>query len=216
MRTPISAACNKRLILFAALTICMVFEALTPRTAWAHKVNVFAYVEGDTVVTQSYFSDGRKCRDSLIEVFNKKGEKLIEGTTDEEGVFSFRIPESTDLLIRLTASMGHQAEYVVPGTDLPAAPLSSEDVPGTALAPETVIPEPVTEPEPETAQQVTTVAEVEQALDRALARQLAPLRRAIEETQSKQRFSDVVGAVGYILGLMGLVMYFRSRMRKSE
>ncbi len=216
MRIPNSAAWNKRLILFAALTICMIFEFFVPRTAWAHKVNVFAYVEGDTVITQSYFSDGRKCRDSLIEVFNGDGEKLIEGTTDEEGVFSFRIPENTDLLIRLTASMGHQAEYVVPATDLPAAPLSSEAGTGTVAAPETVKPEPAVEPESEAAQTVTTLAEVEQALDRALARQLAPLRRAIEETQSKQRLSDILGSIGYILGLMGLVMYFRSRMRKSE
>ena len=84
---------------------------LAPLTALAHNVNVFAYAEGDKVITESYFNDGRKCLDSTIEVFDTQGNKLAEGKTDAEGRFAFRPSIRTDLLIRLTASMGHRAEY---------------------------------------------------------------------------------------------------------
>ncbi|GAI35935.1 unnamed protein product, partial [marine sediment metagenome] len=79
-------------------------------SVFAHKVIIFAYVEGDRVYTESYFSDGKKCVDSKIEVFDKQGDKLLEGLTDEEGEFSFEVPpEDGDLKIVLTAGMGHRA-----------------------------------------------------------------------------------------------------------
>ena len=43
-----------RLCVMAAALLCVLL--VVPSAAWAHKVNVFAYVEGDIVVTESYFS----------------------------------------------------------------------------------------------------------------------------------------------------------------
>jgi nickel transport protein len=64
---------------------------------FAHRVVLFAYVEGDTVFTESYFSDGKRCQDSRIEVFDSFGNKLLEGTTDKNGEYSFIPPKKTDL-----------------------------------------------------------------------------------------------------------------------
>ena len=75
---------------------------------WAHKVNVFAWVEGDTVFVEGYFPGGKKSQDSLVEVFNPAGTKLLEGRTNKKGEFSFKIPERTDLKIVLTSSMGQR------------------------------------------------------------------------------------------------------------
>jgi nickel transport protein len=201
----------------AAVFACILL--IIPSTAWAHKVNVFAYVEGDTVVTESYFSDGRKCQDSVIEVFDTKGEKLLEGTTDAEGQFSFEPPAAGDLLIRLTAAMGHQAEYTVPASDLPEA--LSEGVPAPAETPSTPSQAAPAEPVSDAAQETpvdqasAVPADVEQLVERAVARQLAPIRRAIEESRNRQRISDIVGGIGYIIGLMGVVLYFHSRRRRE-
>ena len=89
---------------------------------FAHKVNIFAYVEGDRVYTESYFSDGKKCVDSKIEVFDNQENKLLEGLTDKEGVFSFEVSpevvEDGDLKIVITASMGHKAEYTIRADEL--------------------------------------------------------------------------------------------------
>ena len=195
--------------LFAAILAAMLLFA--PSTAWAHKVNVFAYVEGDTVITESYFSDGRACRDSTIEVFDARGNKLVEGKTDIEGQFSFRAPAKTDLLIRLSAAMGHQAEYTLPAADLPDT--LPEGLPAA--------PEPAAEPaeappaQPEFGAHEEIATKDVELLEKAVARQLAPIRRMLEESQRKQRVSDIVGGIGYIIGLMGLVLYFHGKRRRQ-
>lgn len=196
--------------------VSVIGTLIAPSTARAHKVNLFAYVEDDTVITESYFSDGRKCRDSTIEVFDKRGKKLAEGKTDEEGRFSFRPPIRTDLVIRLTASMGHHAEYVVPASDLsdkiPAGPAAEAvSAKGPARSPDEASDSLESPP----VQHRASTEDIEQAVEKALSRQLAPIRRALEESRRARRFSDVVGGIGYIVGLMGLILYFRSRQRRG-
>jgi nickel transport protein len=196
---------------------------MIPSSAFAHKVNVFAYVEGNEVIAEGYFADGRKCMDSVVEVMDSQGNKLLEGKTDEEGRFAFKVPVHADLLIRLNASTGHQAEYVVPQSDLPADIIAG-DSPQEAFAsneasaaagpeqPET--PGGVGTSVP-TAMTAVDAATLEEVIDRAVARQVVPLRRAIEEERGRLRFLDIVGGIGYIVGLMGLVAYFRSRRRDN-
>jgi len=41
------------------------------------------------------------------------------------------------------------------------------------------------------------------------------IRKALEDSKRKKRFSDIVGGIGYIIGLMGLILYFYSRQRKK-
>ena len=45
--------------------------------ALAHKVNIFAYIEGEKVYTESYSNDGKKCVNSKIEVFDINEVKLL-------------------------------------------------------------------------------------------------------------------------------------------
>jgi len=204
-----------RLFVLAAL----VGIFLAPSTALAHNVNVFAYVDGGEVITESYFNDGSKCRDSTIEVFDTRGNKLAEGKTDAEGRFSFRPPVATDLLIRLTASMGHRAEYTIPATDLPAnLPAASGTAEKTAEA-------PLEQAHFETAESMSAgspdrqsfgPADIEQIVDRAVARQLAPILRALEESRRQRKIVDIIGGIGYIVGLMGLIMYFRSKRKREQ
>ena len=53
------------ILIFTFLIIIMMDVSV-----FAHKVNVFAYVEGEKIYTESYFNDGKKCIDSKIEVFD--------------------------------------------------------------------------------------------------------------------------------------------------
>lgn len=205
-------------VLFAITLFAVVL--LRPPAAWAHKVNVFAYVEGDTVVAECYFNDGRKCRDSTIQVFDNTGKKLLEGTTDVEGRFSFKAPVRTDLVIRLSASMGHGAEYTVPAAELPEGlPSAPEAATETSKSPSPKALPGARQTGPSEGlptQGSPDLTGFEQAVDRAVARQLAPIRRVLEEHQRKQRLSDIVGGIGYIIGLMGLAMYFHSRQRRKQ
>ncbi len=61
----------------------------TASSAKAHKVSIYAWIEGDTVYAESYFSKARKVNRGLIQVFDTAGTKLVEGRTNENGGFSF-------------------------------------------------------------------------------------------------------------------------------
>ena len=62
-------------------------------SGWAHKVNVFAYVEGDKVVVEGYFSGNVKAQDSPVEVLDSDGKKILEGKTDSKGMYSFKLAD---------------------------------------------------------------------------------------------------------------------------
>jgi len=172
-------------------------------SVFAHKVNIFAFVEGDKVYTESYFNDGKKCIDSKIEVFDNQGNKLLEGLTDEEGAFSFEIPPGDgDLKIVLTASMGHQAEYNISADELSgAAGLIKEE-------PE----EPVSVISPETSS--VDLKEIQSIIEDALDEKLKPIMREIKKSQEdKISPTEIIGGIGYIIGIFGIVAYFLSRKR---
>lgn len=176
----------------------------------AHRVILFAYAEGDTVFTESYFSDGKRCQNSRIEVFDSQGNKLLEGKTDNKGEFSFTPPEKTDLTIVLTASMGHKDEYTIPAGELrgeaegrPPALESHKAAHevfggGNGSSPRELTPRQV--------EQIRTVVE------EALNEKLRPVMRLLSKHQSRGiSFVQVMGGIGFIFGLMGIILYFKSR-----
>ena len=79
--------------------------------AQAHKVNLFAYVEGGKIYTESYFPDGKPVAGGKILVYDSQNNLLLEGLTDKEGLFSFAIPKVDELTIVIEASMGHKNRY---------------------------------------------------------------------------------------------------------
>jgi nickel transport protein len=178
-------------------------------SVFAHKVNIFAYVEGDKVYTESYFNDGKKCVDSKIEVFDNQGNKLLEGLTDEEGMFSFKIPPEDvidgDLKIILTASMGHRAEYII----------RADELGDVASLIEEKIEEPVSAVSPEVSS--VDLKEIQSLIEDTLDEKLKPIIREIREIKKSQedRISptEIIGGIGYIIGIFGIIAYFLSRKK---
>ncbi len=94
-----------------ALIVLMLF--FSP-LAFAHKASIFAWLEGNTVNTESYFSNGKKAQHSAISVYTDNGRLYTSGKTDKQGKFSFTLPADTGfsiLTIRLEASDSHKAEF---------------------------------------------------------------------------------------------------------
>lgn len=177
---------------------CMMLPFIS---AHAHKVMVFALAEDGRIHAEGYFADGKKAQDSLIEVFDPEGAKLLEGRTDKEGSFSFEIPEKTSLRIVLTASMGHKAEFVVPEEEIDPSSLKTE------------IAEPAVEQIPKGEKNgLFGPEQIRAIVDEELDKKLDPLIRAVLQSRAKgPSIHDVLGGIGYIVGIMGVIMYYRSK-----
>jgi nickel transport protein len=173
---------------------------------WAHKVNVFAWVEGETVFVEGYYPGGKKAQNSLVEIYNSTGAKLLEGRTNQKGEFSFKIPAREDLRIVLTAGMGHKNDFTITAGDLGGSePSSDEPLPKTR--------EKVAAPSSTT----VDMGQLEQTIDQALDRKLEPLIKLIRNTRKEgPGVTEIIGGIGYIFGLFGLVMYFRDRKKGSR
>lgn len=186
---------------------------IAPATARAHKVTVFAWVEGDTVITQSKFAGGRFAQGARVEVYNRAGEKLLEGRSDNQGQFAFAPPQPEDLHIVMIAGAGHRAEWWV---------RSDEFTPSTAVAPPASAKQGVrssSPPGPPIEQPSETVAltrdELQTLVEGAVERKLVPVLRRLEQQGDDASLNEIVGGIGYILGLVGLGAYMHSRRKNS-
>jgi nickel transport protein len=187
--------------------------------AHAHKVTIFAWVEGDMVHTQSKFSGGRRVKNAPVEVYDAQGKKLLEGRTDERGQFAFKSPGKGPLRIVLIAAMGHKAHWTLSAKELAESADTPE--PATAGIPSagagTDSSSPPTSATAETKVPAADVqAAVQEAVEKALDKKLKPVIELLVDAQNPDpSFRDIMGGIGYILGLVGVGAYFNFR-RKSK
>ena len=183
--------------------------------ALAHRVLVFAYTEGDTIHTESKFIPNTPMRQGKILVLDQKtGKVLLTGQTDDQGKFSFKIPteaaaQKLDLMIVAEAAMGHRGEWL-----LKADSYLAGATPGKTAAP---APAAATAPAaPGTKAATVDRQMLEEAVSQALERQLAPIKEMLTDlTIHRTSLSDIIGGIGYILGLFGLGAYFLSKRKEN-
>ena len=202
---------------------CLIFTMLwllfLPASVSAHNVTVFAWVDGDTIHTQSKFSGGKRVKNALILVYDLKDVMLLEGKTDENGMFSFKIPKKTALKIILKASMGHLAVWNLRAEELGEAESK------TAVQPTGIKAPLVTDSGSAGIQKNVDVfestkislerREIEEIINASLDKKLRPITEMLADAMNKEPgFTEIMGGIGYILGLVGIALYFANRKRK--
>ncbi len=180
----------------------------------AHKASIFAWVQGDTIHTQSKMMGGKRPNQAPVEVFDENGKLLLQGKTDAQGQFSFPRPQKTYLKIVLNAGAGHRARWSLNRDDFIEADPESihththEDAvhtnSGHINPPETSVAT--------SAQAIMSREEIETLLASILDQKLAPVMAKLAEMDQKRiEPSDIIGGVGYIIGLVGLAAYMHYR-----
>jgi len=200
----------------------IIFVILFDMPAFAHKVSIFAWVEDDTVYTRSKFSGGKRVKNSPVIVFDSDGNNLLEGKTDENGEFSFKITKQSALKVVLKASMGHMAEWKIPFEEI-----NPEAVSNTSK------PESVIKDSYETSSRSQTInsgtdlfslseshgisrQEIKKLIDESLDKKLAPIMNMLADSYGGgPGLTEIIGGIGYIFGLVGVAMYFKSRRKKE-
>lgn len=201
--------CPRRFgFLRSSLMAVFLFSSLSvfcPDNACAHRVIVFAWVAGDEVFVQSKFGGGKKVKGGRVVVSDLKKNRLLEGKTDANGEFSFRIPQRTALEIEIEAGAGHKGSWTLP----------AEELGGTG--PETEESKEKPEMKKQDSSAKIDSEEVRLIVEEALDKKLKPVVRMLAEARGDKgpSVSEIFGGIGYILGLMGVAAYFRSRPRKD-
>jgi len=180
------------------LAIFLLF-LLSPFVSWAHKVHIYAWVEGDRVFTESFFSDGKRAAHFQIQVLNEQGKRLLSGETDSKGLFSFTLPEKKDLKIIVLAPTGHRAEYNLSAGEISGGVLDRESKP--------IEKDPLTDAVPSMNQK-----EIQAVFEKVLDEKLRPIQRKLSALEKRgPTITEILGGIGYIMGLMGVAIYFSHR-----
>ena len=172
----------------------------------AHGVYLFAWVEGETVYTESSFGGKKSVVGGLIKVFDPSGTLLLKGKTNDKGEFSFKIPQKTDLRIVLEAGMGHKAEFLLEADEM-----------GTKTDEPRI--EPVNKADKQKEQITQNQLDYEQVkvmMEEVVEAKLKPIQRTLAKMQEKRgpSLTEVIGGLGYIFGIMGVIIYFKNRKAK--
>ena len=126
------------------MALCLVFAGAS--FASAHRVNIFAFVDGDAVQVECGFNRSQKVKQGTVEVFDATtGARLLQGTTDDNGVFRFPVTAELreaghDLNIRIIAGEGHQNDWTVAADELAssgtpkAVAVAAAEVPATSAS----------------------------------------------------------------------------------
>lgn len=197
-----------------ALAVCfaLALSLCLSSLAWAHRVNIFAYVDGNRVITDSGYSRSKRVHDGTVEVYDAStGDMLLSGDTAEDGGFDFEIPDQAranhaDLRLLLKAGTGHQAEWTVKYDEFAAAkgPFASQESEHGHME---VVDSDAGRSGDEALSSVKA-AEIEAIV----RRELKPVKRMlVEQTQAGPGVTEILGGIGYILGLLGMVAYMKSR-----
>ncbi len=186
----------KRAVLSFVLTMSTM--ALSTQVALAHKTSVFAHAHGKEIHGEVTADGDMPLGEAKITAYDPLGLILGETVADAEGQFTLTVTRRCDWKI-VASGGGHMASYTVPmdelPSDLPTGPTTAHDRSHDDGHSHAVASEEPAEGDAE------------------LYDQVVALRQDIRKLQEELRWQDIVGGVGYILGLMGVTFYFLGSRR---
>ena len=209
----------KRLTIIQLLFIILLIPAMCT-SSLAHKIRVFAWQDGGNIVTESKFSKGRPAQNVTVSVSEiETGKTLLSGTTDSQGIFSFPIPktESKELKIIADGGDGHKNSWNYTLDDTTPAGSSGPPLQSKTMTTKQLPAQPTAKEAAEKTLQTITISELTRIIETTLDKKLAPIRKTLAENSEKgPTLKDILGGIGYILGLAGIAAYMQSLKNKKE
>lgn len=184
--------------------VTFVLPLLLAGVSHAHGLNLFAAPEGDAIKGSVYFASG-PAKNITVKVFGPDDALLGETVSGEDGAFLWTPPQRCELRFVAETMDGHRAEFVVGASELSeslpeAAPVVAEPAPASA-APQA----------PPPADAAPKEADLQQLIESAVRREVRPLRAQLDALEHATRLRDVLGGIGYIVGVAGLLAWFKGR-----
>ncbi len=184
----------------------LAFGLLLSLPVSAHKLKVFATAEGDRIRGQAYFVGGAPAGGATVRITDGEGRELARLQPDAGGEFSYRVERRGEYRVVADSQDGHVASWTLQADEfasgLPGvAPEASSSTRAAGVVAGAATPVPPS--------QAVALDQVE----RAVARQIRPLREALQASEERARLHDILGGIGYIVGLAGLGLWWGGRRR---
>ncbi len=203
-----------------AISLCLWFLPVALKSVSAHRLNVFAWVDGDTIYVESKFSGGKKVNVGKVVVMDPQGVELLSGLTNDQGEFSFKVPGQSDLRIIIMAGQGHQGEWTVRKTELqvalPETKVNTEAIKKISSDPKSGIENTSADARSAVPGNDSQPDDLEALIESILDRKLQPVIRMLADIrQEGPDVGDIFAGIGYILGLVGIAAYVQNRKKKA-
>ncbi|MHA2936957.1 hypothetical protein ACXJY6_01555 [Vibrio sp. RC27] len=177
--------------------------------ASAHNVVGGVYADGFTIEGEVGFSNGSMASaGSVVKVSTQSGVALGEVLTDDEGFFTFQATQSITHVFEVNLGAGHQLTMQLPAEELPDStaltiPMSESEQAQLGIDSATV--------------SLATNSSINHLqLQKAIAKQIKPLRKEIQSLKEKSGLRDILGGIGYIFGLLGALALWREHKLKAK
>ncbi len=188
----------------AWLVVGLVTVVACPRMVEAHALKVFASRVGNRIEGYAYFPGGGRAAGMKVILKKTDGPSVAHARTDENGKFAFsEVKRTQSYRIVAESTGGHVAIFEIPSE--------------RSHAEETTEGRKTGEEHPANRDGTPELSDrsIQRTVERAVARKIRPLREQIDRMQSRARFQDILGGIGYILGICGIAFYWMARREKD-
>lgn len=185
------------------LLLVIVLGLLSIQPALAHKLKVFATVEGEAVTGYAFFIGGGRAQGARWTATEGDDTPLGEGRTDAEGRYSLVPPQpvTADIRITIDTEEGHIASAVLPVARFGGAVSETSATAATTAATEKAEPAP---------------DETARLVEAAVQRQVEPLLERIEAMDARLRYTDMMSGLFLIAGLAGMALWALGRKDRGK
>jgi nickel transport protein len=179
--------------------------------AFAHKINLFITQVEDRIEGEGFFADGSPCKNCEITVFDPSEKEILKTKTDEKGRFSFSLPQKLEKVkVILSAGEGHIIEQTVTFK--------------TASKEKKVMPKIEVDKKRERENNSLhdeKLKESSTGFDERIIKLEVEVKALREEILSLRKdlhkiaYRDILGALGYLLGIFAIIYFFKNRNSKK-
>lgn len=204
---------GKRFVTCISVWFFLLFSA----QVHSHALKVFAYFEGDLVKGSVYFSGGLAAKSANVSLVTLDGEILQQLTTDDSGEFVSDAISIPVLSVVADSSDGHRGQWQL---EKQTSELSNENTQHSNIK-HSNIKHSNNKSKPSISEMSNpsfngpSEAHLSRIVEQAIAAQVGPLRDELHRFQDRARMSDIVGGIGFIFGIAGFAMWWRTRGMSS-
>lgn len=156
--------------------------------AHAHRMSILILPEGSALHGYAYYADGDPVKGVSVRVLNDQGQPVATLETDGEGRFAYEPADDGRLSFVAETADGHRAEARYERTAREAVADDDSERPTSALG-----------------------APASSEIRRVVQEEIAPLRVQLDAYERSTRFRDILGGIGYIVGVTGLLAWWKAR-----